>query len=443
MNSRPVIVVSSVIVALILLAGVCSAGFIAGRAYSFSGFTATQTPVQVETSSSEDLQTESQAGTPEDLILLFKPFWQTWKLVEDEFVNQPVDQEAMMRGAIRGMLDSLGDDHTSYLDPEMFQRANAELEGEEYEGIGAWVDITGDFLTIISPMPGSPAEKAGLKPGDKVIAVDGDDMTGIDGELVRQRIVGPKNTEVRLTISREGVDPFDVSVKREVIVVPTVASRMLENDIGYVQLYNFGSDTSRDLHDHLKDLMKQDPKGLILDLRFNGGGYLHIAIEVASEFIGEGVVMYEEYGDGSRKTYEANPGGLAIDIPLVVLINEGSASASEIVAGAIQDLNRGWLVGMTTFGKGSVQSYQPLENDQGAVRVTIARWLTPKERQINGVGLEPDYIVELTPEAISQGVDVQLEKAIELLTNRVNQSGSEVVYQEVFECSECILIHVT
>jgi carboxyl-terminal processing protease len=223
-------------------------------------------------------------------------------------VQQPVDQEAMMRGAIRGMLETLDDPHTSYLDPDMFERANAELEGAEYQGIGAWVDITGDFLTIISPMPGSPAEEAGLLPGDKVIAVDGDDMAGIDGELVRQRIVGPKNTVVRLTIQREGVEPFEVSVERDVIVVPSVTSKMLEGDIGYVQLFNFGSDTSDELHDQLKDLMRQDPKGMILDLRFNGGGYLHTAIEVASEFIGEGVVMYEEYGDGTRKTYEASRG---------------------------------------------------------------------------------------------------------------------------------------
>src|SRR4030042_3148688 len=204
MNSRPVLVVISVIVALILLTGVCSAGFIAGKVYDTSGFLVNETPAPQVTVVTENMEINTQGSSPVELEQLFEPFWQTWNLVEDQFVQQPVDQEDMMRGAIRGMLETLDDPHTSYLDPDMFERANAELEGEEYEGIGAWVDITGDFLTIISPMPGSPAEKAGLKPGDKVIAVDGDDMTGIDGELVRQRIVGPKKTEARLTISREG-----------------------------------------------------------------------------------------------------------------------------------------------------------------------------------------------------------------------------------------------
>ncbi len=427
MNSRPVLVVVSVIVALILLTGVCSAGFIAGKVYDTTGFLDNETPAPQVTVVTENMEINTQGSSPEELEQLFEPFWQTWNLVEDQFVEQPVDQEAMMRGAIRGMLDTLDDAHTSYLDPDMFERANAELEGEEYEGIGAWVDITGDFLTIISPMPGSPAEEAGLLPGDKVTAVDGDDMTGIDGELVRQRIVGPKNTVVRLTIQRAGVEPLEVSVERDVIVVPSVTSKMLEGDIGYVQLFNFGSDTSDELHDQLKDLMRQNPNGMILDLRFNGGGYLHTAIEVASEFIGEGVVMYEEYGNGTRKTYEASRGGLATEIPMVVLINEGSASASEIVAGAIQDLERGELVGVTSFGKGSVQNYQKLVNDQGAVRVTIARWLTPDERQINGIGLEPDYVVEQTAEAVSQGLDPQLDKAIELLTNQAYQINSTVV----------------
>ena len=352
----------------------------------------------------------------QDLDELFVPFWQTWSMVEQEFVDQPVDREAMMRGAIRGMLESLGDEHTSYLDPEMFERANAQLEGEEYEGIGAWVDTTGDYLTIISPMPNSPAEKAGLKPNDKIIAVDGEDMTGIDGELVRQRVIGPKGSTVILTILRDGQEPFDVEIQRAGIIVPTVDSRILEGNIAYVELFTFGADTAKDLREVLDELMSQNPKGLILDLRNNGGGYLDTAIEVVSEFIPEGIVMFEEYGDGRKVEYEARKGGLATEIPLVILINEGSASASEIVAGAIQDTGRGLLVGNTSFGKGSVQSYSPLENNQGAVRITIARWLTPSGRQIHGEGLEPDYKVEFTPEDMTAGIDPQLEKALELLT---------------------------
>jgi len=240
-------------------------------------------------------------------------------------------------------------------------------------------------------------------------------MLGLDGELVRQRVIGPRGTTVRLTILREGEEPFDVDVERANIVVPTVDSEMLDNQIAYVELFTFGADTSKDLRAALQELIAQKPNGLILDLRNNGGGYLDTAIEVVSEFIPKGIVMYEEYGDGRKIEFEAQKGGLATEIPLVVLINEGSASASEIVAGAIQDTGRGLLVGNTSFGKGSVQNYTPLTNEQGAVRVTIARWLTPSGRQINGLGLEPDYMVEFTPEDMTAGIDPQLDKAIELL----------------------------
>ena len=416
MNTKPFVVVTSVIVALILLAGTCSAGFIAGS--FFGGSTAEMlagVPIIPELLNA-DVSSEA-AATPSELETLFQPFWQTWEMVKSDFVAQPVDQEMMMRGAISGMLEALGDQHTSYLDPDMFEEANAQLDGREYEGIGAWVDITGDYLTIISPMPGSPAEEAGLRPNDKVIAVDGEDMTGIDGELVRQRVIGPEGTTVVLTIMREGVEePFDVEVTRASIVVPTVEGEILDRNIAYVRLYTFGDDTAADMREIIQDLLEQDPDGMILDLRNNGGGYLVTAIDVVSEFIGEGVVMIEEFGDAREEVYEAKPGGLATEIPLVVLINEGSASASEIVAGAIQDLGRGLLVGVTSFGKGSVQSYTPLVNDQGAVRITIARWLTPNRRQISGVGLEPDYVVEFSEEDIAEGRDVQLEKAVELLT---------------------------
>jgi carboxyl-terminal processing protease len=266
-------------------------------------------------------------------------------------------------------------------------------------------------------MPDSPAEKAGIKAGDQVIAIDGEDMTGIDANLALRRVLGPAGTPVTLTILREGeAEPFDVTLTRAKIVVPTVTSKMIDEKIGYIQLSTFGDTTTADLRKAIEDLRAQKPTGLILDLRNNGGGSLQTSIEVASEFIGDGVIMYEEYGDGSRDTYTAIKGGLATEIPLVVLINEGSASASEIVAGAIQDTGRGQLVGVTSYGKGSVQNWIPLKDDQGAVRVTIARWLTPNERTIHEIGLEPDVVVELTEEDVTAERDPQLDKAIELLT---------------------------
>lgn len=347
---------------------------------------------------------------------LFIPFWETWEIVHDQYIDQPVDNTTLMRGAISGMLDSLGDQHTSYMDPDQYMQANIPMDGE-YEGIGAWVDTTSEYLTIISPMPNSPAEEVGLIPGDQVIMIDGEDMTGIDGSLVIRKVLGPAGSKVVLTIRREGKpEPFDVTIIREKIIIPSVESKMLEENIGYVQILTFGADTRSELRKNLEGLLEQNPIGLIVDLRNNGGGYLQTAVEVGSEFIAEGVILYEDYGyDDGMEEFNAHKGGLATEIPLVLLVNEGSASASEIVAGAIQDHQRGPLVGATTFGKGSVQNWIELRNNQGAVRVTIARWLTPDKRQIHETGLTPKFLVEFTEEDFLAELDPQLDKAIEVL----------------------------
>jgi carboxyl-terminal processing protease len=243
---------------------------------------------------------------------------------------------------------------------------------------------------------------------------------------VRQRVLGPAGSTVVLTVAREGeAEPLDFTITREKIVVKSASGEMLENNIGYVQITTFGDKTTPELRAALKELMTQNPKGLIIDLRNNGGGYLQTAVEVASEFINDGVILYEQYGDGKRTTYQALKNGQATEIPLVVLINDGTASASEIVAGAIQDYGRGKLVGVTSFGKGSVQNWVPLSNDQGAVRVTIAKWLTPNERTINGEGLQPDVEVEITNEDLQADLDPQLDKAIEVLLQEINGSASQ------------------
>lgn len=358
----------------------------------------------------------ASAATPEELQALFAPFWETWQLVHEMYVDQPVDDTALMRGAIRGMLGALGDDHTSYMDPQEYKDANASLAGN-YEGIGAYVDTTGDYLTIISPIKGSPAEAAGLRAGDKIIAIDGEDMTGINPELVRKRVLGPAGTTITLTILRDGEEkPFDVAITRAKIVVASVEYEM-KGEIAYVKLNTFGETTARELKDALRELMAQKPKGLILDLRNNGGGYLRTAVEVLSQFLKQGeVALYEQYGDGRRDTFKTLGGGLATDLPMVVLINEGSASASEIVAGALQDYGRATLVGVKSYGKGSVQNWIPLNGEQGAVRITVAKWLTPKERTIHKIGLTPDVAIELTKEDRDAKRDPQLDKALELLS---------------------------
>jgi carboxyl-terminal processing protease len=314
------------------------------------------------------------------------------------------------------MMQALGDQHSSYMTADQYTQANMPLE-QEYEGIGAWADTSGPYVKIVSPMPGSPAESAGIKAGDTIIKVDGEDMTGIPGDLViRDWVLGPAGSDVTLTFVREGVpDPFDVVVRRAKITIASVNGKMLENGIAYIQISQFAANTRDELRKQLQDLLPQSPKGLIIDLRHNGGGYLDTAVQVTSEFIGEGTVLYEQYGDGSRKTYDVLGSGLAYDIPMVILVNEGTASASEIVSGALQDYGRSPLVGVQTYGKGSVQQWIPLSDNQGAVRITVARWLTPESRQISEIGLTPDYVVELTEEDVNAGRDPQMDKAVELL----------------------------
>lgn len=357
----------------------------------------------------------AQAGTPEEASEDFLVFWEAWRNLQYGNSDLNASYQNIVRASLHEAVQALGDPHTGYMDPLELQQADAELEGN-YEGIGAWVDTTTNYVTIIAPMEGSPAEAAGIKAGDVVLAVDGVDMTGVDGNEVISHILGPSGSTVVLTIRREGEpEPFDIAIVRGQIFVPSVESEMLPGEIGYIQLFTFGDESTAEMHQALEDIMAQNPKGLIIDLRNNGGGYLDTAVDITSEFIDEGVVLYEEYNDGSRQTYTAEPDGLALDVPLVILVNQGTASASEILAGAIQDHLRGQLVGVTTFGKGSVQISRLLSNNQGALRVTIAHWLTPDERLIHGLGLEPDVVIELTDENLAAGVDTQLNAAIELL----------------------------
>lgn len=406
------------IAGLVLLFGAFSGGMVAG--WFLPGSPASLLAIGTATPEVGGGST----GTPQpgSTSELFSPFWEAWDIVHTQFVDQPVDDVALMQGAISGMLSALGDKHTAYMTQEEYDSSTAMLAGEEYEGIGAWVDTGGEYLIIISPMPGSPAQRAGLRSGDQVIAVDDVDVSGMDGELVLQRIKGPAGTDVKLTIQRgEGEDAqiLDFVVRRARITTPSVEGYMLDDHIAYLAIFYFGENTKTEIQANLEALLAENPVGLVLDLRNDGGGYLSAAIDVLSQFLpADEVAAFEVSGDGSRITYRTTGGGLATQIPMVVLVNEGTASASEITAGAIQDYGRGLLVGVTTFGKGSVQYWLPLQNEQGAVRITIARWLTPNERQINEVGLAPDVNVEITDADILAGKDPQLERAIQILLDQ-------------------------
>jgi carboxyl-terminal processing protease len=390
----------------ILLVAFFSAGLIGGYVGHDVLHTLTNT-ANTGTTTNEDTSTSTQE--------LFMPFWEAWQIVHNQYIDQPVDDQKLMEGAIRGMMDSLGDPHSGYMNPTEYSDASAPLEG--YSGIGAWVNTEGEFLTITEPIKGSPAEAAGLKAGDQIIAIDGVDMKGTVAELARQKVLGPAGTNVVLTILREGVEqPFDLTITRQQISIPSTEYKMLDNQIAYARLNAFSNTTADELHAALTDLMAQNPKGLILDLRYNGGGYLETAIAVGSEFIPSGVVAYEEYGNGIRNTFNASGEGIATQIPMVVLVNEWTASASEVVAGALQDQGRAQLVGVTTYGKGTAQNWIPLTNNEGAIRVTIARWLTPNERNVTGTGLTPDVEVKISDADAKAAIDTQLNKAMEILS---------------------------
>lgn len=376
-------------------------GFFAGRVTG-SGLTSSAIP----------LEQRSNFDT------LFIPFYEAWDLVHDTYLEQPVDDIKLIQGAIRGMIDALGDPFSAYMDPEEYREQNAPLEGE-YSGIGAWVDVSGEWLVVISPMPDSPAEKAGLKPNDIFVAVDGVDMTGVTPPRVQKKLLGPEGSLVTLSIKREGQDQLlEFVIQRAVIKIPSLISEIREDGIGYIQLVQFSLNSDKEMRTALETLLAKNISGLILDLRNNTGGYVHIAVNIASEFLTTGPVLIEEYGDGTREEYDLEPGGIAKQIPLIVLVNEGSASSSEILAGALQDFGRAKLVGTTTFGKGLIQSWPEISGDNGAIRLSIARWLTPKGRQIHKNGLIPDYIVNLSDTDIENNNDLQLIKAVELLNEQ-------------------------
>jgi carboxyl-terminal processing protease len=363
----------------------------------------------------------ASAGSPngagsEHLYPKFGVFWEAMDLLYKDFYGElPATDEATY-GAIQGVLGKLKDHNTSFMTPEEANYFRSSLEGS-FEGIGARVDwdMQFDTVRVVEPFENQPAWKAGIKRDDLIIAVDGETVVGTDLVSAIDKIRGPKGSKVVLSIVREGEEaPFDVEVTRDRIEIPTIATDTLDGDIAYVQLNTFNENAGELVRQAVTDALAQNPKGIIFDLRGNPGGLLSQAVEVANVFLQDSDVLIERFADGQEEIYKTKGNATTKDIPLVVLVNEGSASASEIVAGAIQDNGRGQVVGAKTYGKGSVQLPQTL-SDGSIMRVTIARWFTPKDRTIDGTGLDPDVAVEITDQQREQGADPQLDKAIELL----------------------------
>ncbi len=344
----------------------------------------------------------------------FTVFWEAWHLLEKDFYGQLPSVQQMTYGAIRGVLATLDDPYTIFVEPKPRQLEKDDLRGS-FGGIGAWVSEREDGAIVLKPMEDKPAQRVGILEGDIVIQIDGQEITpDMSLEDVILLIRGPVGSVVKLTISRAGSpEPLVFEITREKVETPTVTWRLMDEgqELGYVSISLFTERTNEELETALKDLKDQGASRLILDLRNNSGGLLETAIDVASQFLSDGVVLYEQRRDQEEKSYPVRRGGKATDIPLVVLVNAGTASASEIVAGAIQDSGRGILIGESTFGKGSVQLVYDL-SDQSSLHVTVAHWFTPNRHEITSNGLTPDTVVPLTEEDRAQGKDPQLDRAI-------------------------------
>lgn len=350
----------------------------------------------------------------------FNLFWQVWdRLHKDYFKRDELDDGKLVFGAIRGMVAAAGDPYTTFLEPSEQKTTSEDLSGS-FEGVGIQIGFKGTQLAVIAPLEGSPADKAGLKAGDFILFIKDEKRNiskgtvGIDLPSAVDAIRGPAGSSVTLTVVREGNEkPFEVTLTRAKIDVPSVTLEMKDapggGKVAHIKLMKFGEATTKEWEQKVAQiLVEREVKGIVLDLRNNPGGFLTGAVYIGSEFIKSGTIVIQEDAKGQRQNFPASGRGRLIKFPLTVLVNKGSASASEIVAGALQDTGRAKIVGVTSFGKGTIQEAQEIENGAG-IHITTARWLTPKGRWINEKGIEPDIKVE---DKDDTEIDEQLDAAI-------------------------------
>lgn len=375
-------------------------------------------------------------------------------IIGENYVGEtPVDKKTLLHGALKGMTESLGDPHSNYFTKKEMDEFNEDMKGK-YPGVGMIIQKkVGEVLVVVSPIEDTPAYRAGIKPKDKILAINGESTLGLTSEESAKKLKGEPGTSVKLTVYREKIkETKDIELKREMIQLNYVKSKMLVNNIGYLRLTQFGQDVTKDVEKSLKKLSKQGMKALVFDLRSNPGGSLEEAIKIGSLFVKEDKIVSTKTKNGDEEIGHRK-GQYIGDIPLVILINEGSASASEIVSGAVKDYKRGTLIGAKTFGKGSVQTLIPLPDGDG-IKLTIAKYYTPSGVSIHGIGIEPDIKVEedekymlfdgmitnIDEEAQKENkkeiikeikgekeakeyedkIDYQLEKAIEVLSKQLN-----------------------
>ena len=349
--------------------------------------------------------------SPDELAATLKLF-RAVQVVKGQYVGT-AEGPLLMTGSLKGMVNSLGDPYSVYLDPKMFSELMLETKGS-FGGVGIVLGVKDKQLTVVAPIEGTPAETAGILSGDLIVKIDGQDTKDMALDEAVGKIRGKEGSKVTLTIQRTGQEAEEYSLTRATIVLKSVSGKILENGIGYIRLSMFSETTGNDFTQKMSELTEQGMTSLILDLRNNPGGLIGESVKVARLLVPQGPIVSVIGKDGERETsqsyLEKTP------LPLVVLINGGSASASEIVAGAIQDTGAGKLIGVKTFGKGSVQRIIPLDKDS-AVKITIAEYHTPKDRSIHGKGIEPDIVVEMPKDKDAKS-DPQLDKAIEVLKSK-------------------------
>jgi carboxyl-terminal processing protease len=399
-----------------LLIAVAIVAVLAGSALFVSGWTLGR-------------QSALTPGTPAEEVDAFQPFWDTYRAVTDRYAGGDVDRKALIEGAIKGMIGALDDPYSLYLTSDEFKDSLRSISGE-FEGIGATIGtvdaagatstcttLTPDCrLVVVAPIPGSPAERAGLLAGDIIDAIDGQRLEGLTVDAARDRVRGARDTAVTLSIVRDGGAPFVLEIVRAVIVTPEVETENLaQGAVGYIRLSGFSDHAAEQFDTAVAAAVDRGQRALIVDLRGNPGGYVTAARDIASQFLADGPIFWQEYADGSLVETVALPGGAATDpsIKVVALVDGGSASASEIVAGALHDRGRATLVGAKTFGKGTVQQWTQLEDDHGGFRLTTAKWLTPDKAWIHGTGIQPDVVVN--PTSPSTGDDPVIDAALEVL----------------------------
>ncbi len=387
-----------------LLLVLAALGLLAGACVSVSSET---TETEVEASEAQAIE-----GLPPEFARLAE----VWEILQREHIDGAnINPQTVSDGAIRGMLASLDDPYAAYLDREQFPLERQDIRGF-FEGIGAEVGMKEGHVTVLAPMPDSPAEEAGIRPGDMILAVDGEDIRGLSLLEVIHKIRGEAGTTVRLSVRRlNGVDTVEIAIERGRITLRSVNLLMQVGRIGHLKLSGFTGATNDELKAALERFERSQGVGMVVDLRNNPGGLVSSVVDVTSQFVDEGLVLYQIDAKGHRRDWEVEPGGLAHEIPVVVLVNEFSASASEVFAGAIIDHERAPVVGVTTFGKGSVNNLWPLSDGSG-INVTTARWYTPSGTLIEGEGIIPDIVEEPSEDELE---DPQLDRAIELLQQEI------------------------